>query len=310
MTITILYTFHPHFQVIDGISNQFNLYYNLEILGGFILDIILIIKYLFLGLLQGITEPIPVSSSGHLVIARELFNIEAKGLSFEIFLNTASLFAILFAYRKDIYEIIGNLYRYFFKRARDAEAVEDFKYVFYLVIATIPVGILGVLLKDIIGDNISMGFVGLMLLITGAALWFIKNKRGQKRDGAITVKDSIIVGFAQCLALTPGISRSGAALVGAMSVGLNQKNALRFVFLLYIPVSVGTALISVDDIVNDPYISTLAVPYALSFLASLVATYFALKWLQNVMENGNLAIFSYYCFALGTFSILYYYIFV
>ncbi|WP_411843618.1 undecaprenyl-diphosphate phosphatase [Salinicoccus sp. HZC-1] len=274
------------------------------------MDIILIIKYVFLGLLQGITEPIPVSSSGHLVIARELFNIEARGLSFEIFLNTASLFAILFAYRKDIYAIIGNLFRYFFKRARDVDAVKDFKYIMYLIIATIPVGILGVLLKDFIGDNISMGFVGLMLLVTGTALWFIKNKRGQKRDGAITVKDAIIVGLAQCIALTPGVSRSGAALVGAMSVGLNQKNALRFVFLLYIPVSVGTALISVEDIVNDPYLDTLIVPYALSFLVSLVATYFALKWLQNVMEKGNLAIFSYYCFALGTFSILYYYVFI
>lgn len=155
-----------------------------------------------------------------------------------------------------------------------------------------------------------MGFVGLMLLITGAALWFIKNKRGQKRDGAITVKDSIIVGLAQCIALTPGISRSGATLVGSMAVGLNQKSALRFVFLLYIPVSLGTALISVEDIINDPDMATLALPYALSFLVTLVATYYALRWLQGVMEKGNLAIFSYYCFALGTFSILYYYIFV
>lgn len=274
------------------------------------MDIILIIKYVFLGLLQGITEPIPVSSSGHLVIARELFNIEARGLSFEIFLNTASLLAILFVYRNDILAILSNLYRYFFKRARDEEAVKDFKYTMYLIIATIPVGVLGVLLKDVIGDNISMGFVGVMLLVTGVALWFIKNKRGQKRDGGLTVRDSIIVGLAQCIALTPGISRSGATLVGSMAVGLNQKSALRFVFLLYIPVSLGTALISVGDIVNDPEIAALALPYALSFLVTLVATYFAVKWLQNVMQNGNLAIFSYYCFALGTFSILYYYIFV
>ena len=274
------------------------------------MDIILIIKYVFLGLLQGITEPIPVSSSGHLVIARELFNIEASGLSFEIFLNTASLLAILMVYRNDIMAILSNLYRYFFKRARDEEAVKDFKYIMYLIIATIPVGILGVLLKDVIGDNISMGFVGVMLLVTGAALWFIKNRHGQKRDGELTVRDSIIVGLAQCIALTPGISRSGAALVGSMAVGLNQKSALRFVFLLYIPVSLGTALISAGDIVNDPEIAALALPYALSFVATLAATYFAVKWLQNVMQNGNLAIFSYYCFALGTFSILYYYIFV
>lgn len=269
------------------------------------MDIITIIKYVFLGLLQGITEPIPVSSSGHLVIARELFGIEAQGLSFEIFLNTASLIAILIVYRKDIISIFQNLWRFIFNGARDNDAVTDFKYTICLIIATIPVGVAGLLLKDVIGENISIGFVGLMLLVTGLALLFIKNKRGAKRDGDLTVKDSIIVGIAQCMALTPGISRSGASIVGAIAVGLSQKNALRFAFLLYIPVSVGTAMISVGDIVNDPNMSTLWLAYLLAFIVTVIATYFAVKWLQNVMERGNLIIFVYYCFALGAFSILY-----
>src|SRR5699024_7601072 len=264
-----------------------------------------LIKYIFLGLLQGITEPIPVSSSGHLVIARELFGIEATGLSFEIFLNTASLLAVLFIYRNDIIVIVTNLFRFLFQGARDAQAIKDAKYTMYLIIATIPVGIMGILLKDVIGENISMSFVGLMLLVTVLALWFIKNKRGQKRDGELTVKDSVIVGLSQVVALTPGISRSGATLVGAMAVGLNQANALRFVFLLYIPVSLGTALIGIPDIINDPNIDTLWLAYVLAFIASLIATYYALRWLQGVMERGNLIIFSYYCFALGTFAILY-----
>ncbi|GAB3064546.1 undecaprenyl-diphosphate phosphatase [Salinicoccus sesuvii] len=269
------------------------------------MDIIEIIRYIFLGLLQGFTEPIPVSSSGHLVIARELLGIEARGLSFEILLNTASLIAVLYIYRKDITAIIVNLSRYLFKGARDAEAKTDFRYTIYLVIATIPVGVLGILLGDIIGDGASMLTVGVMLLVTGVALWFIKNKRGVKRDGDLNLKDAIIVGIAQCVALMPGISRSGASLVGAMSVGMNQKNALRFVFLLYIPVSLGTALISIGDIASDPELTTLALPYALSFIAAIIATYFGLKWLQGIMEHGNLIIFTYYCFALGTFSILY-----
>lgn len=272
------------------------------------MDIITIIKYVFLGLLQGVTEPIPVSSSGHLVIARELFGIEASGLSFEIFLNTASLIAILFVYRKDIISIIQNLWRFVFHGARDNDAVTDFKYTICLIIATIPVGVAGLLLKDVIGENISVGFVGLMLLVTGLALLFIKNKRGAKRDGDLTIKDSIIVGISQCMALTPGISRSGASIVGAIAVGLSQKNALRFAFLLYIPVSVGTAMISVGDIVNDPNMNTLWLAYLLAFIVTIIATYFAVKWLQNVMERGNLIIFVYYCFALGAFSILYQFI--
>lgn len=272
------------------------------------MDIITIIKYVFLGLLQGVTEPIPVSSSGHLVIARELFGIEASGLSFEIFLNTASLIAILFVYRKDIISIIQNLWRFVFHGARDNDAVTDFKYTICLIIATIPVGVAGLLLKDVIGENISVGFVGLMLLVTGLALLFIKNKRGAKRDGDLTIKDSIIVGISQCMALTPGISRSGASIVGAIAVGLSQKNALRFAFLLYIPVSVGTSMISVGDIVNDPNMNTLWLAYLLAFIVTIIATYFAVKWLQNVMERGNLIIFVYYCFALGAFSILYQFI--
>ena len=272
------------------------------------MDIITIIKYVFLGLLQGVTEPIPVSSSGHLVIARELFGIEASGLSFEIFLNTASLIAILFVYRKDIISIIQNLWRFVFHGARDNDAVTDFKYTICLIIATIPVGVAGLLLKDVIGENISVGFVGLMLLVTGLALLFIKNKRGAKRDGDLTIKDSIIVGISQCMALTPGISRSGASIVGAIAVGLSQKNALRFAFLLYIPVSVGTSMISVGDIVNDPNMNTLWLAYLLAFIVTIIATYFAVKWLQHVMERGNLIIFVYYCFALGAFSILYQFI--
>src|SRR5699024_8297055 len=269
------------------------------------MELITLMKYAFLGLVQGVTEPIPVSSSGHLVIARDIFNIEAQGLSFEIFLNTAFLLAILFVYRHDIISIIKNLWRYLVQGARDQEAITDFKYTICLIIATIPAGVAGLLLKDFIGENISVGFVGLMLFVTGIALWFIKNKRGDKIDGDLTIKDSIIVGLSQCIALTPGISRSGATIVGSIAVGLSQKNALLFAFLLYIPVSLGTALISVGHIVNDPNMNTLWLAYLIAFVITLFATYFAVKWLQNIMEKGNLIIFTYYCFALGTFAILY-----
>lgn len=195
--------------------------------------------------------------------------------------------------------------RFIFKGARDKDAATDMKYTILLIIATIPVGVLGLIFKDVIGENVSVGFVGVMLLVTGIALWFIKNQRGKKRDGQLNLKDAIIVGLAQCVALVPGVSRSGATLVGAIGVGLNQKDALRFVFLLYIPVSLGTAIISIEDIFYDPIMETHAVAYLVSFLICIVATYFGVKLLQNIMQSGNLVIFSYYCFALGTGAILY-----
>ncbi|CAD2073251.1 undecaprenyl-diphosphate phosphatase [Phocicoccus pinnipedialis] len=268
------------------------------------MDIIEILKYIFLGLLQGITEAIPVSSSGHLVIAREMLGLEAKGLSFEMLLNTASLIAILYIYWKDIVEIATHFLR-FLGGARDAKAKEEFKYVMYLVIATIPVGVTGLLLKDVVGDNVTVGFIGAMLLVTGIALWIIKSKEGIKQDGELTLKDSIIIGLAQSIAIIPGISRSGSTLVGAMSRGLHQKNALRFVFLLYIPVSLGTALLSVNDLFTDPDMATLWFPYLLAFISSLIMTYYGFKILKGLMENSKLEYFSYYCFALGTFSIIY-----
>src|SRR5699024_2273613 len=112
-----------------------------------------LIKYFVLGLVQGITEPIPISSSGHLIIFRELLGIEARGLSFEIFVNFASLIAVLIIYRNDIVRLLINGFRYLTKREEAAKS--DFKFIIYLVIATIPVGIIGMLFGDVIGEALS-----------------------------------------------------------------------------------------------------------------------------------------------------------
>src|SRR5690606_34936042 len=103
--------------------------------------------------------------------------------------------------------------------------------------------------------------VGVTLLITGVALWIIRNLRGNKNDGEITMKDAIIVGLAQSIALIPGVSRSGSTIVAAMLLGMKQETALRFSFLLYIPVSLGVTILSVGDIVNDPNFDVLMIPY-------------------------------------------------
>ncbi|WP_245757846.1 undecaprenyl-diphosphate phosphatase [Alteribacillus iranensis] len=261
-------------------------------------------KYLVLGLVQGITEPIPISSSGHLIIFRELFGIEARGLSFEIFVNFASLLAVLLIYRKDIYRLMVNSFR--FLTTREEAGKSDFQFIVYLIIATIPVGVIGVFFGDVIGEALSSTkTVGVTLLITAVAIWIIRNKRGQKHDGALTTKDAVIVGLAQAVAVTPGISRSGASIVGAMLVGMNQETALRFAFLLYIPVSLGTGVLEIPVILQDPGFRELMTPYIIAFIASFIATYFALKWLMNIMEKGNLKYFSYYCVIVGILVLLF-----
>ncbi|MFD2749720.1 undecaprenyl-diphosphate phosphatase [Virgibacillus siamensis] len=267
-------------------------------------EIWLLIKYLFLGLVQGFTEPIPISSSGHLVILQKIFGIEIAGLSFEILVNFGSLLAVLIIYRKDIFRLIQNGLRYM--TTKDSDAIGDFQFILYLVIATIPTGILGLLFEDYIEEELStVTVVGFTLLITGIALWIIRNLRGRKNDSEITVKDAIIVGLAQSVALIPGISRSGATIVASMLVGMKIETALRFSFLLYIPVSLGITVLSVGDIVGNDNLSGLAIPLILAFAASILATYYSLRWFMNIMKRGNLKYFTFYCLIVGILVILF-----
>ncbi|MFU0789573.1 MAG: undecaprenyl-diphosphate phosphatase [Virgibacillus proomii] len=263
-----------------------------------------IIQYLILGLVQGITEPLPISSSGHIVIVRELFGIETKGLSFEIFVNFASLLAILLIYRHDIMRLIKNGSLYLMK-GNDTYK-NDFHFIMYLIIATIPVGVIGLLFNDVIGEVLSgTNVVGFTLLITAAAVWIIRHRSGKKADEDLSTKDALIVGIAQTFAVMPGISRSGASIVASMLVGMKQETALRFSFLLYIPVSLGTTIIEVPDFIISPEFSTLLVPNLIAFFASFIATYVAFKWLKNIMAKGNLGYFSYYCLIVGILVILF-----
>ncbi|AUD12851.1 MULTISPECIES: undecaprenyl-diphosphate phosphatase [unclassified Planococcus (in: firmicutes)] len=265
----------------------------------------LTIKFLLLGLFQGLTEPIPISSSGHLLIAQYFLDVEIEGSNstFALLVNSASLIAVLIIYREDIKRLIINGLKFF--KEKTPETRRDFMFVVYLVVATIPAGIIGVLFQDVIDSYLStIVTVGVTLVVTGLALWFIRNMRGQRKDGNMTMKDAIIIGGAQAVALIPGISRSGATIVAAMARGINQETALRFSFLLFIPVSLGGAVLSITDIINDDNLSTMAVPYIMAFIGSLVASYFSLKWFMNIMAKGQLKYFAIYCFIVGPLVVL------
>lgn len=256
------------------------------------------LKYLILGTVQGVTEPIPVSSSGHLIIAQRLMGIDEKSLTFEILTNTASLIAIVFIYRQDILRLLVNGIGYL--RTRKEEYKADFMFIVYVVLGTIPAVLIGLLFKDKIEEVFSsVHTVAIALLFTGLALWLIRNLRGRKRDGDLTKRDALLVGIAQAVALIPGISRSGATVISSIAVGMKQETALRFSFMLYIPISLGAIVMGVSDLVNTPDMSTMAMPYGLAFLATLVVSYFSMRWFMNIMAKGNLKYFAYYCFAAG-----------
>jgi len=269
-----------------------------------ITEMIYLLKFILLGLVQGFTEPLPISSSGHIVILKDLFGIFLPGLSFEIIVHFGSLIAIIAIYWKDLFLLLKESTA--FITTRDETYFQSFRFSLYLLTATFITGVIGLTLEQFISEELTKPiFTGIALLITGYFVWLIRNLHGQKADKDLTIKDAIIIGLAQACALIPGISRSGATIVAAMLIGMKRDTALRFSFLLFIPITIGINILSINDIVRDPQFIPNMIPYTIAFLTSIIATYFALKWFIDVMIKGKLIIFSIYCFIVGSAVVVY-----
>lgn len=266
-----------------------------------------IIKYIIFGLVQGITEPLPISSSGHLVVLRYLFNTNTfDDLTFEIVLNFASFLAIFFIFRKDIIRLIKSFFTYIFKpdRRKDLKLKEDYKYCWLIVVGSIPAAIGGIFFKDTIESFLSNPkILGFAFLITALMLFLVRKTSGNKKDKDITIKDAIIIGLFELIALVPGISRSGAVLVGCLLCKLDRDSSLKYAFMLYLPVSLGSFALSIKDVLTIE--SSLVVPYIIGFLVSMFVTYFASKWFFGIVKKGKLYKFSIYLIMLGLFIILF-----
>lgn len=269
--------------------------------------IIDIIKYLIFGLIQGLTEPLPISSSGHLVILRYLFNTNTfDDLNFEILLNFASFIAIVFLFRKDILRLLKSFFKFIFKKSsrKEKQTSEDYKYAWQVILGCIPAGIVGVLFKDNIENALSnVKILGVAFIITALMLFLVRKINGNKKDKDITLFDVIIIGLFQMFALIPGISRSGAVLVGCLLRNLNRETSLKYAFMLYLPVSIGSFLLSVPELLEVN--SELYIPYGIGFLATTIMTYFASLWFFGIVKKGKLAKFSIYLIILGLIILLF-----
>ena len=269
------------------------------------MNLLKIFEYIVLGLLQGFTEPIPVSSSGHLVIIKNLIKLNTlKDINFEIIVNFGSFIAIFYLYRKEIIKIISDFFMYI--KTKKSDFKENYNYAWLIVIGTIPACIFGLIFKDkidLISGNVKL--VGLALLITSLALFLIKDMKGKKEKKDITVIDSIVIGLFQTVALLPGISRSGATIVGSMFRDLKRDAALKYSFMLYLPISLATLVLGVKDLINTPNLSELIMPYILGLIASMVVTYFSAKWFINIMKKGKLIYFSIYCLIVGLLVLIF-----
>lgn len=266
---------------------------------------ITLIKYLFLAIIQGFTEPIPVSSSGHLIIFRNLINMtELNDLNFEIILNFGSFLAIVVFFWNDIISIIKDFFSYL--KTKEEKYKPNYKYAWYIVIATIPAGIVGLVLKDFIENSLnSVKLVGIALLVTSLFLFLIRNFKGKKDDKTITWKDAIVVGLFQVVALFPGISRSGSTLVGGMFRGLKRDTAFKFSFMLYLPISLATMALGIKDLLEANIGINLWACYLTCMIVSGIVTYFSTKWFNGIMKTGKLIYFVWYCLIVGTLVTLF-----
>lgn len=264
----------------------------------------ILLKYIILSIIQGFTEPLPISSSGHLKIFKYLFKSDVlNDMNFEIIVNIGSLIAILILYRKEIINILGHFIMYI--KTKDSYYKSNFKYSILIIIGCIPAGIFGILIKDIIEEYFSIKLVGLMFVITSILLFSIRNTTGNKDKKDMTIFDAVKIGLFQTLALLPGISRSGATVVGAMKSNLKRETALNYSFMLYIPISIGTTILGIFDLLESPNLDSLLIPYIISVIISAVVTYYSAKLFINVFKKGKLIYFSIYCFIVGLLTIIF-----
>lgn len=252
-----------------------------------------VIQAALLGLLQGLTEFLPISSSGHLVIAQHFLNVNDGGLFFEVLLHCATLAAVVAAYWQDLLELLRKPFQ---------------KYTYLLIAGTIPTGIIGLAFKDTFeGLFNSVTTVGYMLLITGVILLVAEYvSRTVFSSKSLHYWQAIIIGLGQGLAITPGISRSGTTIATGLLVGLERAEAARFSFLLSIPAIVGASILEGKDIVLSEAVSaSLILPYIVGAIVAGISGYFAIKLLLGILNRGKLYYFSIYCWVLGLVTLLF-----
>ncbi len=262
------------------------------------------IVYVVLGLVQGITEWLPISSSGHLIIFEELFNLEFPGLAFEVLLNFATFLALIIVFRYELMKLIIGFFRYIFIKTESDR--NDFLFGIYLIVGIIPVAILGLLFGDYIESSLkSLTTVAVALIVTGLGLFYISKFEGTRKD--LKLSDAVWVGIFQAIALIPGISRSGATIFASLFRKLDKELAIRYSFFLAIPVSIGTMLLKIGDLIQQLTTANI-LNYILAFVVSLISAIFALQWFIGIINRGKLIYFTYYCVTVGVLVLLYQYI--
>ena len=265
---------------------------------------------ILLGILQGLTEFLPVSSSGHLVLAQQFLGLKEPLVFFDVMLHVGTLAAVLVAYRDAIKRlVVGGLPtlgdRQFWQQPKGTlNSSAELKFIGLILLGSIPTGIIAVLFKtelESFFDEVRL--VSIMLILTGVILQLprLRREKGDNAVGELKTWHAPLIGIAQGCAITPGISRSGTTISLALFLGIPAKTAAEYSFLLSIPAILGAVVLKIRDV------GDMSVPLHITgtgVLASFIVGYIALRFLLVMLNRGKFSVFSYYCIALGLTSLL------
>lgn len=263
-----------------------------------------------LGIIQGLTELLPVSSSAHLVIAQSLIKgFHQPGVLFDVILHLGTLLAVIFFFRKEIFDITMALIPLKWRPASCCHEDSGLigarrKLALLIIIGTVPAGIMGVLFRDEIHRLFeSVEITAVMLLITGVLLFASDNiKNANRLEDKMNIADSVLIGIAQGIALIPGISRSGSTIAFGIFRGIDRETAARFSFLLSIPAITGAAVLESRYVTSVP-LSDLPT-YGMGFLMAAVTGFLSLKFLFLILKRKGLKVFAYYCWFAGCVTLI------
>lgn len=277
-----------------------------------------VIQSIFLGILQGIAEFLPISSSGHLKVAQELLKLEEVPLLFDIMLHLATLLAVVIFFRKKIWNLIKVLVRWVCKKERtEAEDLEDLisgteqrgrKSIIAIILTTIVTGVIGIFTSKLIPDMpIKVTCVGFictaLLLILSSVIEKKKNKTEDKDFTGVSVKQSLFIGLMQGFGTLPGISRSGSTIAGAQLSGVNRSAAGEYSFIVSIPAILGAFILELKDFAEVGQVVGI-IPVIVGCLAAFIAGYFSLAVLMKIIKKGKLEWFAVYLIPLSIIGLI------
>ncbi len=266
-----------------------------------------LLQAIILGLIQGLTEFLPISSSGHLVLGESLLKVRFDDISFEVFLHLGTFLAVVVYFRRTIRAMLKAVWikTKALRANKTSTTVDKDWHLFWLImVGSIPAGFLGVLFEDIFEKSFSsVIFVSFMLLFTGLILFLTKYFHATKEK--LSFSDAFIVGLAQAIAIFPGVSRSGMTISAGIFRGIDRSKAAEFSFLLSLPAILGASLLKLKDILNHVYVNQDLKTYVIGAMTAFVVGYLAIKFLLKIIKKGKFQYFSYYCFAVGLFFLIF-----